>query len=100
MTKKFNDNQQDEGHSFNYSFTTLWVSHIISTLTAGITMAVTIAITIIVSLLTIVGGLWLANTYLSRNVFNIVVLILLADILLGVIVRLVLSRRNQADKSQ
>jgi hypothetical protein len=100
MTKEFKNNYQQEGQRFNYHFSVKRVSYIIYAISAGITSVLTIVITIIVSFLVLAGGLWLAFTYLPINVFNIIALVVLADIVFGVAVRFVLSRHNPSKETQ
>jgi hypothetical protein len=100
MTKEFKKDQPHEGYSFNDYYSARWVSHIIYAITAVITKGVAFAITVIVSLIVLVGGFWLAYTYLPTKFFNIIALVVFADILLGVAVRFVHTRRNPPNETQ
>ena len=59
-----------------------------------ITRIVAVAITVMVAIALVAGGLWAAYTYLPANVFSIIVVVLAADLLLGIVVRILVSRRK------
>jgi len=71
------------------------IIYITQALTAGITNAVTLALTVVISILVILGGLILAYYYLPTTVFNIILVVLVADILIGISARIVHNRRTR-----
>ncbi|NIS83400.1 MAG: hypothetical protein GTO14_25115, partial [Anaerolineales bacterium] len=70
-----------------------WVTQIIQAVTAGITGVLTAGITVVVTILVLLGGLWLAYTYLPMSVFYIILAVLVVDMVLGIALRAFLSRR-------
>jgi hypothetical protein len=71
------------------------ISYITRAITMGVTSAVTVVITVTTIAVVLIGGLWLAYTYLPLNVFYIILAILLVDILAGVLLRAVITRRKE-----
>ncbi len=53
----------------------------------------TAGITVVVTILVLLGGLWLAYTYLPMSVFYIILAVLVVDMVLGIALRAFLSRR-------
>jgi hypothetical protein len=70
-----------------------WVASLIQAITAGVTGVITGTITIIAAVMLFIGGLWLAYLYLPVNVFTIILVVIVADIALGVILRALLKYR-------
>ena len=62
--------------------------------TLVITSALTVAIAIPVAILIIAILGWLSDTYLPPTLFTILAIVVLADIALGVVVRIFRSRRS------
>jgi len=56
---------------------------------------ITQALTVVISILVILGGLILAYYYLPTTVFNIILVVLVADILIGISARIVHNRRTR-----
>lgn len=85
-------NQKDEWND-GYYVLGGWVAYITQAVIAGVTNVVALAITVVVSILVVLVGLWLAYVYLPANVFAIILVVLLADIALGIAVRVAVKRR-------
>lgn len=76
-----------------YSFSERLVIFITLMVFAGITGILAGLITVIVTVVVLLGGLWLAYTYLPLNVFYIIIAVLIADITLGVVLRIFRPRK-------
>lgn len=76
----------------NY-FPDRWVTYVTQAVAEGITKIVAAAITVVVTILVILGGLWLAYVYLPLNIFYIILAVLIADIAIGIVLRVVFLRR-------
>ncbi len=61
--------------------------------TVGVTSAVAVTITFVTIIALLAGGLWLAYALLPRTVFIILLVVIGADLLLGVVLRMIYSRR-------
>lgn len=72
-----------------YDGSVRWANYVANLVTGSLTALIT-AITIVIVVL---GGMWLAYTYLPFNVFLIIAVVIVADILLGIAVRAYLRRR-------
>jgi hypothetical protein len=70
-----------------------WMKYITQAVAAGITSVVSSTITAFMIILVLLGGLWLAYTYLPQNVFLIILAVLFADIMLGIVLRSLFLRR-------
>lgn len=70
-----------------------WAATLIQAVAAGVTGVITGIITIIATVVLIIAGLWLAYLYLPLNVFTIILVVIVADIALGMILRAILKRR-------
>jgi hypothetical protein len=69
------------------------VSAITYAISGAVTSAVAAVITAITIVVVLLGGLWLAYTYLPLSVFTIIAAVLAADILLGFAVRAYVKRK-------
>lgn len=76
-----------------YPFSERLVIFITLMVCAGITGILAGLITVIVTVVVLLGGLWLAYTYLPLNVFYIIIAVLIADITLGVVLRIFRPRK-------
>jgi predicted benzoate:H+ symporter BenE len=56
---------------------------------------VTVAISLVTTILILAGGVWLLYTYVPAEIFNIIMAVLLADILLGITLRYLVLRRKR-----
>jgi len=79
---------------FTYGVTDRWVNAFTYAITGAVTTVVATAITAITIVVVVLGGLWLAYTYLPLNVFTIIAVVLAADILIGIGLRAYLKRRQ------
>ncbi len=93
MTNKSESRQSQNQHDFIYTIPDGRASFITQYLVAGITRVVTNILTVVVIFLVLFGGLWLAYTHLSTNVFLIILAVLMADISLGIILRFIHTHR-------
>jgi Flp pilus assembly protein TadB len=93
MTTRSETRKPKDQREYAYNIAGRWVTHITQFVTAGITSALTAAITVVVTILVLLGGLWLAYTYLPMNVFYIILAVLVVDMVLGIVLRAVLYRR-------
>lgn len=94
MNTNFESGKHESQREYTYYVPGRWFTYITQAVTAGITNIVTLAITVVVAILVILGGLTLAYFYLPTTVFNVIMLVVVADILLGFVVRVVLNRKN------
>jgi hypothetical protein len=78
---------------FTYGIPSRWVTYITYAMAGTITSVVAAAITAVAIVLVLLGGLWVAYAYLPVHVFYIILAVLVADMLLGIVLRAVLSRR-------
>lgn len=69
------------------------MSYITYAVSGAITRFVAAAITAVVIVLVLLGGLWLAYTYLAQHVFYIILAVAAVDMALGIVLRAILSRR-------
>lgn len=93
MTTNRTTPETKKARKYSYSFTDRWVSAFIYAMSGAITSALAAAITAITIVLVVLGGLWLAYTYLPLNVFILIAAVLAADILLGFAARIYVRRR-------
>jgi hypothetical protein len=93
MATKSETRSPEDRREYAYYVPGPWVTYVTTTVALGITRALAVAITVGVAILVLVGGLWLAYTYLPMNVFYIILAVLVADIVFGMVLRVVLSRR-------
>lgn len=93
MTTNFESRNPRDQQDFYYVVPGRWATSVAQAVAARITSVVTLTITAVVTILVLLGGLWLAYTYLPANVFTIVLAVLIADISLGIVLRIVLRRR-------
>jgi hypothetical protein len=93
MATKFDSRKSQDQREIIFYSPDRWMNFIIQYVVAGITKVVTSIITVTVIFFVLLGGLWLVYSYLPGNVFKIVLAVLIADILLGIIVRYIQSRR-------
>ncbi len=93
MTTNSEARKPEDPRGFTFHIPGRWVTQITQAVTTGITGVLTAAITVVVTILVLMGGLWLAYTLLPMNVFYIILAVLVVDIVLGIVLRAVLSRR-------
>lgn len=98
MNTKNESNNQENYREYTVYLSGGYLISLIRAVTAGVTGVVTLFITVIVTFLVVTGGLALAYIYLPASVFNLIAIILAADILLGIALRAVLRRRTQKRK--
>ncbi len=93
---KINFEQREPGtdrkHSY-YFFHSLLATNLAQEIAGGITNIVATGVTMVVTFIVLLGGLWLAYTYLPENIFYIVLAVLIADAALGIILRVVFLPR-------
>lgn len=85
-------NTQDQRKSVYFLYGR-WVSLVAQSVSAAIAIAVAAAVTVVVTVLVLLGGLWIAYSYLPANIFYIILAVLIADIALGIILRHWLAHR-------
>jgi hypothetical protein len=73
---------------------------LVGAITVATTSVVTFAVTLAVTLLVLLGIGWWLYTVLPTNIFNILVAFVLIDILLGIVLRFVLTRRGRKNESR
>lgn len=90
-----NDRTQGPNKSWRliYAVSDRWVSDFVDAISHVITSGVAVAITAFTIVFVVLGGLWLAYTYLPLNAFTIIAVVLGADILIGIAVRAYVKRR-------
>lgn len=93
MNTKFNTGKQGKESKYTYYIPGSWVEIIAQAVTGSVTYIVSAAITVVVSILVLLGGLWLAYTYLPENIFYIILAVLIIDIAVGIVLRAVFFRR-------
>jgi hypothetical protein len=93
MTNENGTQKPYSSWQFRYIGTDRWVNYITYAVSGAITSVVASTITAIAIVLVLLGGLWLAYTYLPSDVFFIISAVLAADIALGFVVRAFLKRR-------
>jgi hypothetical protein len=69
------------------------VNYITYAVSGAITNVVVAAVTVVAIVFVLLAGLWLAYTYLPLHVFHIVLAVLVADIMLGIVLRALRNRR-------
>lgn len=94
MKKTYIETRKRENQrEYTYYFPDRWVTYVTQAVAEGITKIVAAAITVVVTILVILGGLWLAYVYLPLNIFYIILAVLIADIAIGIVLRVVFLRR-------
>ncbi len=93
MTTNQGTEKPEDKWQFTYDIPKGWVSYITYAVSGAITSVVAVVITAIVIILVLLGGLWLAYTYLPAQVFYIILAVLVADVVLGFVLRKALSRK-------
>jgi hypothetical protein len=93
MTMKNESKTLNDRRVFAYDIPSGWVTYITHAVTGVITSIVAAVITTIAAILVLAGGLWLAYTYLPMRVFHIILAVLGVDLVLGIVLRAVLSHR-------
>lgn len=93
MNTNFKTGKQGKDSQYTYYIPGRWVTIITQAVTRGITNIVVATITLVVTILVLLGGLWLAYTYLPVNIFYIIFAVLIIDIAVGIILRAVFLRR-------
>ena len=96
MNAKYDGDQGKRGEELRFFSLDRLILEITNAVVIAITMFVTMGITIAVSILVVFGGLWLAYVYLPENVFRLIFLVVLVDILVGITLRFILSRRDSS----
>ena len=91
-----NSNENSRGGRDIYTYlSTRWLFEVVEALTVGISNFLTVVISVVVTLLSVIGGLWLAYRYLPGKTFNLIALVVAADVLLGLVLRSVFRWNNQ-----
>lgn len=93
MTTNHGTEKPGDRWQFTYDIPRRWVNHITYAVSGAITSVVAIAVTAVTIILVVLGGLWLAYAYLPTHVFYIILAVLVVDMVLGLLLRVVLSRR-------
>lgn len=93
MTTNNSTREPNKARRVTYVFTDRWVNALTYAISGAVTYAVAAVITAITIVLVVLGGLWLAYTYLPLNVFILIAAVLVADILLGFAARIYMKRR-------
>ncbi len=93
MTTNNRTQKSNSPREFTYNSTNRWVNYITYAVSGAITNVVIAAVTAVAIFLVPLVGLWLVYTYLPLHVFYIVLAVLLADIVLGIVLRALLNRR-------
>lgn len=94
MTTNAGTDKSHEGKEVVTILGDRWIRYVVGAISAGVTSAVTAVITVITITAVLIGGLWLAYTYLPLNVFHIILAVLLVDILAGILLRALFARRR------
>ncbi|MFQ5922679.1 MAG: hypothetical protein ACE5M4_07520 [Anaerolineales bacterium] len=93
MTTNNGTRKSNSSWEFGYNSTNRWVNYITHAVSGAITIVVAAVLTVITIVFVVLAGLWLAYTYLPLNVFTIIVAVLIADIVLGIVLRAFLKRK-------
>ena len=91
MTADSKSRRPKDKRERDYTISNGWVANIIQAVTAAVTGVLTVVVAIVVTIMVLLGGLWLAYVYLPLNIFYIILAVLLADIVLGIVIRSVTS---------
>jgi biotin transporter BioY len=94
MKDEYGQERSQNKREFYYYIPSSWVAQFARTLTKEITRVVTVAVTLVTTILILIVGGWLLYTYLPATTFNIIIAVILADILLGIMVRFIMHRRK------
>ncbi len=94
MTTNNGTRKSNSSWEFGYNSTNRWVNYITYAVSGAVTTVVAAVVTVVTIVFVLLAGLWLAYTYLPSNVFHIVLAVLAADILLGIVLRAFLKRRQ------
>jgi len=94
MTTDERTQESNKNWGFANGVTDRWVNAITYAITGAVTSVVATVITAITIVVVVLGGLWLAYTYLPLNVFTIIAVVLAADILIGIGLRAYMKRRQ------
>jgi putative flippase GtrA len=92
MTSSNRTQESNSAWEFRYDSSNRWANFVTYLVSAAITNAVVVAITVIAIILVPLVGLWLVYTYLPLPVFHIVLAVLIADIVLGIVLRTLKNR--------
>lgn len=95
MTDKFkNERFQSKQEYYSY-IPPQWVAQITSAITDEVIRAVIVTVSVVTAILILAGGVWLLNTFVPPKIFNIILAVILADILLGISLRYLVVRRKR-----
>ena len=93
MTTNYETEKPEDQWEFNFDIPSRWVTDITYAVSGAITSVVAAAIAAVAIVLVLLGGLWLAYAYLPVHVFHIILVVLVADMVVGIVLRAVLIRR-------